>query len=137
MNKRITNQPIEEAVYDTPLIKQQDSNDIHSNEEKPPEETQSVSQQKQDSEYYSTASDYEVGVAPNKPIPHSDYDDPWENLPGAIRRSRESTRSHSNQPGVNGSVPPPVSIASNINNNNTASTLFDDPAYDIPTCDIH
>ena len=48
------------------------------------------------------------------------YDDPWENLPAAIRRSRESTRSRSTQPAAYLPVP-------------NSGVIFDDPAYDVPT----
>lgn len=53
------------------------------------------------------------------------YEAPWEKLPIAVQRSRESTRSRSRQPD-------PLAQPTNINNNNTAA-LFDDPAYDIPS----
>lgn len=95
-----------EVMYDTPIIKTTE----------PPSDTDHI---------YSSPK--HTIAAQKKPMATSDpnYDAPWEKLPIAVQRSRESTRSHSRQ--RDSSAQP------TINNNNKTATLFDDPAYDIPS----
>ena len=141
MNNQITNRSaVDEVVYDSPVL-QQPLNKLDNQQQPPTQSSVGVEKQAIPSEY-STAVGYEdpslINANPGGPMSlnvaasESSYDDPWETLPCAIKRSRESTRSRSYRPtSGNGAIP-----ASNANNNNTSS-LFDDPAYDIPTCDIH
>ena len=115
MNDHTKNR-IEDVVYDTPTIAHEEPLLVHNG----------VSDEPSNGVYSLADADY-ADPDENIVIPKIDpsYEDPWENLPSAIMRSRESTRSHSNQPANNGTV--------GNNNNNNTSSMFDDPAYDVPT----
>ena len=149
LNSHVSRDSIKDVVYDTPSLQRVLS---HSENKSPVNGKQVPLSSEYSYADYDDPEDAKLDSSPPVAVPlpsshptapshkgggggvsEANYDDPWETLPSAIKRSRESTRSHSNQPTMaatgNGSIP------SNQNNNNTAS-LFDDPAYDIPSCDI-